>query len=1155
MPNKTDRRKMRVMLSDNIKNSKISKVKLPLVKLPLILIILFALLGLIVFIKYYDTAFPLASISFKVDREKAAPIAAGYLNDLGYSVEGFETTTVFSYHRDAKEYLEKHLPLEEANLYMGKDVPVWFWYVRFFKYSQQEEYQVLVEPSGRVISFKRVISEDLPMDSLTMEEGREAALSFLSSQGIDISKLELAEQGGTQQKGRTDRSYSFKDKNISAAGAFVHYNVHFQGNEPGYYSAYLYVPQDMKIQWRDERQKGKTLVQAANLLLIFLILGIIYYVYKNGVIFRRKLALYLAGAIVIVVLLEQTNSLPLSLSQYVTNIARGSYWMGIWIGIIMSAAVYGIMTFFTASLGTSLSEKEFTKERPIAALGGSKIPLYIFIGYASAFIILGYDVIFYLAGKNFGIWTPMHIPYDNILSTPLPWVNALFVGFSAAVLEELFFRMCAITYLSRITNNKFIILIVPAVIWAALHCNYPQEPFYIRGIELTFVGIFLGWLYMRYGILSVIVSHYAINAIYGSMLLMKSGSPYLVTSGYITAGLLLIPAAAAVLMRKRLKKIEDEAEKEKALLREIQEQARQQKDDEEDLHTGAFSISYTKMQEPVKILFFRLSPKMKGVMFLLALGGILGEVFFSPPSLGGGEKLTLSPSEAKHNAAQYLNSLGVDVSKSKTGSKLSPYLNMTESRYIAQKLGIKDADEHIRRFLPPYICLQKFSFDRENIAYQIKMDSSGNVISYYKEVPESKTGKKLDKEQAKTLADDYISRFSGSFVYQDFKQAEHPHRTDYTFIYRQEEGDVEDAKLMATVLVQGDEPMGFHRYFEVPGSFRRSLNERGLKDGIAITFLALTAVGFFFWTIIYSIKRKLKGEINIKIGLYTAIPVVVLTLISRLNSFENIWFTIPYYEPFTRYILNWIMETVSLSLSLGMLALYITTVIESASRDLFPHLLPAAEWFKAACSPVLSGKVIRRGVIAGYSFIFFIAFPLTTLLFDDKTLTYLGSYPLWKDLPSVSSYLPALQLFCSSIVEGFIGAGIMALFFFFTLKVTKRILPALIVIFLCIVSFSVITVQTGAPWFVLLKLVISLTLQTAMILLFIKFFFKDNLFAYLTAALFGIMLRDAFNLLEAGGSFYVINGAVLMITALIPLLWCIWTIFFPIKKNIRENTP
>src|SRR5207244_1815514 len=161
--------------------------------------------------------------------------------------------------------------------------------------------------------------------------------------------------------------------------------------------------------------------------------------------------------------------------------------------------------------------------------------------------------------NRFGAWAPLDVPFSNELNTAFPWVSVLLGGFAPAVMEEMQFRAFAIPLLGKALRWWPLAIVLAAFNWGFLHSAYPNQPFFIRGVEVGLGGIIMGIILLRFGIVATMIWHYSVDALYTSFLLLRSPNHYMMFSGAVTGGIMLVPLIAALVMYWRTGTFAEEA--------------------------------------------------------------------------------------------------------------------------------------------------------------------------------------------------------------------------------------------------------------------------------------------------------------------------------------------------------------------------------------------------------------------------------------------------------------------------------------------------------------------------------------------------------------------------------------------------------------------
>jgi len=521
--------------------------------------------GFAVFVAYYSAAFPTASIRLDVTRGEAQEIAAEFVKAQGYDLSEYKEVAVFDANSTGAVFLQRTQSMEKANEMMDGEVPTWRWHCRWFQSGEKEEFRVFVDPAGEVIRFTHAIEEDKEGETISQAAAEDMARGFLGeTAGLDLSLYERVEASTKKQTNRTDHHFEWKLKDFEldwkeedpeAGTGTIRVAVDVRGNEVGGFVRYFKVPEEFGRDYEKIQSQGMLLTIISTVLMFLTgIAALVMFIvkYKQGTI-RWRFALVFALLIAILFVLQTVNSFPLAKAGYPTVMGYGVY-IGMLLAVgVMVAVIYGVFILFTGASGDVLSREIYPKSLGTLEqlLQGRVFTRSFFFssvrGYALGFFFMGYLTLFYLIGQRYlGVFKPAEGPYSNLLGTYLPWLAPLSISLLAAVSEEFVSRLFSITFLKRYLKWTPAALVIPAVIWAFGHSSYPVFPVYVRGIELTIGGVIFGIFFLRFNIMTCIVAHYVLDAIFIGIPLLRSGNTYYIISGVVVCLLAAVPLVLGI---------------------------------------------------------------------------------------------------------------------------------------------------------------------------------------------------------------------------------------------------------------------------------------------------------------------------------------------------------------------------------------------------------------------------------------------------------------------------------------------------------------------------------------------------------------------------------------------------------------------------------
>ncbi|HUK30278.1 MAG TPA: CPBP family intramembrane glutamic endopeptidase, partial [Candidatus Acidoferrum sp.] len=687
----------------------------------LLIWILAGVLGAGVAWRYFFQAFPEASVHFEVTRDQALDVARQFLAQQHATLDGYESTIVFNVDDNAKTYLERTAGLEQANQLISTTVSAWYWEARFFRPEQKEEYRVDVSPSGRLVGFDHIIDESRPGALLDRDSALAIATNFLRSQDpARITELEyLPEEANSKEPNpnRRDWTFTWELRGFRAPdspqGAPYRIRVGLQGDQVSSLEEFLKVPEAWTRDYEKLRSANNFITTIALIPFMLLLGGAFWIVYElsRRSVMRWSGSLWLGLIYAVLFFFMTVNTWPILRASYDTNSSYSSWT----VQQILLAALLGIGQGLLVTIAFAPGEPLYRNDFPqflklgllhrIPAFRSKEFFRSSVIGVSLAAVHIGYVVAFYLVGKRFGVWAPQDVNYDQETSSILPWLAPMVIGLYAAASEEFLFRMFAIPFLRRITRSKILAVVLPAFMWSFLHANYPQEPPYIRGIEIGIIGIVAGLVMLRWGILATLVWHYTVDATLGSLLLIRSANPYFRVSGVLVAGAAFIPILfAGVAYLRRGGFVADER-----LLNAA-----------DPLHAPAETEAATAEHpaQPASTTIYRAMPRK--IIFTLVACGIAGVLllkFTSLPSIGGFVRTSIDSKQATAEADEILSQKHVDGSKFHRATIFLENSNDLTNEFLRRKVGIEGANRIYENIVPQVFWRVRYFRDAEPEEY------------------------------------------------------------------------------------------------------------------------------------------------------------------------------------------------------------------------------------------------------------------------------------------------------------------------------------------------------------------------------------------------------------------------------------------------------
>jgi len=479
----------------------------------------------------------------RVDRAQAIHLAKEYLDQrLGVKIDGYQQVAIFAIDTGADRYLQRTLGVEAGREFLKNyDLDLFYWKVRFFKEGQKEEWRVVLSAkTAQIIGFAHTIADTDKTADLTPESAQAKASEFLSKNSHSFPQAYTFHSQTIEKKeNRVDYQYSWEHKQVDipwdtkkdAGKAKMVMYATVSGDKMLYFSNnYLRVPDGFTRHIEKLKQTGENLMLAANIInQLLLVISIMLLVNRKRFVIPRaaKHFYFSAGAFLVICIFffSVLNNYQHLLFGYETTQSLSAY-----IGRgLLSAAVSILFTTGLVFILPGLSAEALRFEvapsdksqgfvsSVLSSFLTTSVARQIWVGYLTVPILLGLQAVIFAVGFNyFGVWNELSWLVGSSTAV-VPALSVFAFGLQAAITEEILFRAFAVNFLRRYGLPSWAAVCLSALMWGLGHSGYEVFPMWFRVAEVSCIGILLGFIYLRFGLLSVIVAHFLADAFFASL--------------------------------------------------------------------------------------------------------------------------------------------------------------------------------------------------------------------------------------------------------------------------------------------------------------------------------------------------------------------------------------------------------------------------------------------------------------------------------------------------------------------------------------------------------------------------------------------------------------------------------------------------------------
>jgi hypothetical protein len=862
----------------------------------------------------FPRAMPLLQLNVSMSRDQALA-AAETLQTQRFAELG-TTRVVARFDHDAN--LQNYIELDGGgvNAFTGllgrRFVAPYYWTVRRFAESQEDELAVRFTPEGHAYGFTRKVPEKAPGATLTEAAARTLAETGARSLLGDALWVAYAPQSASQitrPGGRVDHSFVYEHQSEQRGEARFRLKLEVAGDRLVDVTPYAFVPQAFGQRFAQLRSGNETIAKVANIAMVTLLGlggllgGWLWLARRGGLTWRPAL---LAGGVVGALLAGALlSNLPQNWFGYLTTDSASSFLLRNGATALGAGVGAMLMLGLVFAVAEGLSRQAFAQHPRVFSLwsvhaGASPQALGRTLGgYAWTGFELLLVVGFYLVARTqFGWWLPAESLTDpNILSAWRPALGPIANALMAGTWEEAMFRAVPLAGAALIgqrigwrRSSIAVALVLQALVFAGGHASYPGLPSYSRVVELFLPALVWGLIFLRFGLVPCIVMHFTFDLTLMSLPLFVATDSRL----WLDRALVLLAGLFPLLMLARARFKQGYFAELPQALRHGEATAVPQGIVQIGDAEAVGSIPAPVLAAPVQ------RPWWLGrtPLAVAAALGVLALLLWPAPKVNT-PPFTVDHAAAVMRAEGLLAERGVRLDADWKRLAIVRPVAAGDSkavRFVWREAGPQVFAKLLGSTLLPQhwqVLFKHASGPVEERAevWEVALTGQGEVLALEHHLPEGRAGAKLDRAQAQALVTIYMADHEAlakrPWELASVQEKELPARRDWTFYWDDKQAlDVKGGTSRLAVTVRGDE-LAAWQYVFVPEAWEREQQQAEsaktpfrVVAGIAGAALLLLMLGT-------ALRQVVQGTLHWRQGLTWAALFLVSGLAEYALTFDH----------------------------------------------------------------------------------------------------------------------------------------------------------------------------------------------------------------------------------------------------------------------------